>query len=346
VRDLTVIVTACGAPGGPGIIDSLRRIHDRRIRLIGVDSNPAAAGFGLVDEAHVVPEAASDAYVPAMIELARNTETDAILPLSGTELLALSTNRAAFGETKVVVNRPDALEHSLDKLKSYAFLASSAVAIPDHRSARTYPEFLDAVEALGYPDNPVCFKPAVSKGQRGFRILREDADLRHILLETKPDSTVTTLGLVAPILAGGFDRELLVSEYLPGVEYSVDSLVDHGASLVAVPRKRVDTRLGISSIGVVDNDMDVVRAAEEINRAFAFDFNINVQLKYSADGIPKLVEINPRVSGTICLSVEAGPNLPYLAIQQALDEPFTIPEVEWGVSMIRYLRELYTHPHA
>ena len=341
MRDLTVIVTACGAPGGPGIIASLRRVRERQIRVIGVDANGGAAGLRLVDEGHVIPAASSPGYLDAMADIVSRTGADAILPLSGSELLVLSENAAAVAPALAVVNRPDALRESLDKLRSYRFLAGTAVPIPEHRAVRTYEEFLDAVHALGYPSVPVCFKPAVSNGQRGFRILRSDADLAYLLLETKPDSTVTTLELVAPILAGGFRKELLVSEYLPGMEYSVDSLVDRGRTLAMVPRKRVDTRLGISSVGVVYRDDEVMRVAEAINEAFQFDYNVNVQLKYGADGIPKLVEINPRVSGTICLSVEAGPNLPYLAIQQALGEAFTVPEVEWGVAMARYLGEVY-----
>ncbi|HXX61539.1 MAG TPA: ATP-grasp domain-containing protein [Candidatus Sulfotelmatobacter sp.] len=341
MRDLTVIVTACGAPGGPGIIASLRRVRGRGIRVIGVDANSGAAGLRLVDEGHVVPAASSAGYVDAMGEIVRRTGADVILPLSGSELLALSEHPNPLAPALAVVNRPEALRESLDKLRCYRFLAGTTVPVPEHRAVRTYDEFVAAVHALGYPGVPVCFKPAVSNGQRGFRILRPDADLAYLLLETKPDSTVTTLDMVAPILAGGFRKELIVSEYLPGMEYSVDSLVDHGKTLVMVPRKRVDTRLGISSIGVVHRDDEIMRVAETINEAYRFDYNVNVQLKYGADGIPKLVEINPRVSGTICLSVEAGPNLPYLAIQQALGESFTIPDVEWGVAMTRYLGEVY-----
>jgi len=340
MNDLRVIVTACGAPGGPGIIKALRQVTEREIRIIGVDANAMASGLLLADEGHVVPEAASDSYVGAMAELAHTVGADAILPLSGTELLPLSRSLDQFPGTKVVVNRTSALEIALDKQRSYAFL-DGRVAIPAHRAVRTYPEFVEAVRALGYPQVPVCFKPSVSKGQRGFRVLREDVDLRGLLLETKPDSTTTTLDQVAPILSQGFDPELLVSEYLPGMEYSVDSLVAGGETLTMVPRARRQTRSGISSVGVVEKDEAVMSAAEEINRAFEFDYNINVQLKYSTDGVPKLVEINPRVSGTICLSVAAGPNLPYLAIKQALGEPLAIPDVEWGVVMIRYWDELY-----
>ena len=340
MRDLRVVITACGAPGGPGIIKALRQVTERHIEIVGVDANPMASGLFLVDEGHVVPDAGTEPYLEAMLALAGRGEVDAILPLSGTELLQLARNVDRFGPTAVVVNRPDTLEIALDKQRSYAFLADH-VAVPAHRAVHDYESFVAAVHDLGYPDVPVCFKPSVSKGQRGFRVLREDVDLRHLLLETKPDSTVTTLDQVAPVLAAGFAQELLVSEYLPGTEYSVDSLVRGGETLVMVPRARTQTKLGISSMGTVEKDEAVMEAAAEINRALGFDYNINAQLKYGADGIPKLVEINPRVSGTICLSVAAGPNLPYLAIKQALGEEFAIPEIEWGVQMVRFWDEVY-----
>lgn len=340
MRDLRVVVTACGAPGGPGIIKALRQVTERTIEIIGVDANPMASGLFLVDEAYVVPEAATEAYVDAMAALARRRNVDAILPLSGTELLPLSENLDRFGDTSVVVNRPSALEVALDKQRSYEFLGDR-VAVPAHRAVRDWSAFAEAVHELGYPGVPVCFKPSVSKGQRGFRVLRQDVDLKHLLLETKPDSTVTTLDQVAEVLGGGFSQELLVSEYLPGTEYSVDSLVADGETLVMVPRARTQTKLGISSMGTVQKDEAVMAAAAVINRALGFDYNINAQLKYGADGIPKLVEINPRVSGTICLSVAAGPNLPYLAIKQALGEEVTIPEIDWGVQMVRFWDEVY-----
>jgi carbamoyl-phosphate synthase large subunit len=343
VRDLRVIVTACGAPGGPGIIDALRQVEERRIEIIGVDANPMASGLFLADEGHVVPEAGTDAYVGAMVDLARAREADAVLPLSGTELLGLAKSRHLFGETRILVSSASALEIALDKARSYAFL-SGTVPVPQYRPVRDWAGFEAAVHELGYPDVPVCFKPAVSKGQRGFRVLREDVDLRHLLLETKPDSTVTTLAQVASVLREGFPQELLVSEYLPGTEFSVDSLVRAGETLVMVPRSRTQTKLGISSTGVVEKDDAVMAAASAINRALGFDYDINVQLKYAADGVPKLVEINPRVSGTICLSVAAGPNLPYLAVKQALGEDLEIPAIRWGTGVIRYWKEIYTQP--
>jgi len=340
VKDLTVIVTACGAPGGPGIIKALRQVRERKIRIVGTDANPTASGLLLSDEAYVVPSGQSKSYIPALSKLAGKTNADVILPLSSMELSPLSKNRKRFGRAKVVVNNERSLEIALNKKKCYEYLKRRNIPIPDYATVHNYEELVEAVHSLGYPKKAVCFKPPVSKGQRGFRILREDVDLGKLLLATKPDNTITTLELVSNILSKGFE-ELLVMEYLTGPEYSVDSLVKNGKSLVIVPRRRVETRLGISSVGVVEKNEEVMDVVRRINRALKFDYNINVQLKYSADGTPKLIEINPRVSGTICLSSAAGPNLPYLAIKMSLKESFSIPKINWGLTMIRCWDELY-----
>ena len=42
---------------------------ERSIEIIGVDANPMASGLFLVDEAYVVPEAATERYVDAMVAL-------------------------------------------------------------------------------------------------------------------------------------------------------------------------------------------------------------------------------------------------------------------------------------
>lgn len=341
MRDLTVIVTACGAPGGPGILKSIRRVEERNIRVVGVDIHPAASGLFLSDEAYVIPHGQSELYVPAMSKLAKKTKADVILPLSSMELLPLSKHIEMFEYVKVVVNKEYPLEIALNKRKCYEYLRRRNLPVPEYIAVHSFEEFEEAVHTLGYPEKPVCFKPPVSKGQRGFRILREDVDLTKLLLETKPDNTITTLDSVSGILSKGFE-ELLVMEYLPGPEYSVDSLVKNGESLIIVPRRRVETKLGISSVGVVETNEEITEVVRKINEAFKFDYNINVQLKYSADGTPKLVEINPRVSGTICLSSMAGPNLPYLAIKLALGENFSIPKIDWGLIMIRCWNELYS----
>ncbi|MFC6954566.1 ATP-grasp domain-containing protein [Halorubellus litoreus] len=344
-RDVTVLMTGAGAPGASGIVRSLRAAPDRDVRIVGVDVNPDAYGFALVDEHAVVPRGDDPEYVDRMIELAAEVDADVVLPLCTAELQPLAENRERFDAT-VMVSAPDRLAVANDKAGLYGFLADEGFAsAPEFHRTETREEFLDAVEALGYPDRPVCFKPPVGSGSRGFRVLDEGANDLDAFLNEKPDAATTTLDDVLPILdAGDAFPELVVMEYLPGEEYSVDVLATGDDVHTVVPRSRARTRAGISFEGVVEQREDLIEEAAGICRGLGLEYNVNVQFKENPDGVMKVIEINPRVAGTIIMCVGAGANLPYMAVQHALGEHVPEPDVAWGTRMVRYWDEVFTAP--
>jgi carbamoyl-phosphate synthase large subunit len=71
--------------------------------------------------------------------------------------------------------------------------------------------------------------------------------------------------------------------------------------------------------------------------------NIGIQVKQSTAGRFLILEINPRVQGTISSALGAGINLPVLAVKQELGLPFTKNElnVEWGIKFVRYWNEVF-----
>ena len=207
------------------------------------------------------------------------------------------------------------------------------------------PQAVEAVEDLGYPEEPVCFKKPVASGMRGFRVLDERTDRLTRLLTEKPDAAVTTLGDVRPVLASAESfPELVVMEHLPGAEYSVDALSMGDHVRPVVPRSRSRTRAGITFEGTVEEDEELVDETKAICRRLGLEYNVNLQFKYDAAGVPKLIEINPRVSGTIVMCVGAGANLPAYAVGYALGESIPPVDVEWGTHMVRYWQEVFRSP--
>ena len=91
---------------------------------------------------------------------------------------------------------------------------------------------------------------------------------------------------------------------------------------------------------IVENKQ-ICNICKKIVKILGLDFNVNLQFKMSAGGIPKLIEINPRIGGTIILPSVAGVNLPYLAIKKALNEKFSARKSIKKITMIRYWKELY-----
>lgn len=343
--EITVLMTGAGAPGASGIVKSLRATDEREVEIVGVDVNPDAYGFALVDTAETVPAGEADDYVPRMVEIADREGVDVVLPLTTAELEPLAAARDRFDAT-VTVSPADALSIANDKGRLYEFLADAGFdATPEYRRVDTAAGFQRAVADLGYPDDPVCFKPPVASGMRGFRVLDAETDRLTRLLEEKPDSTVTTLDDVLPVLSAAETfPELAVMEYLPGAEYSVDLLAMGDEVGPVVPRSRARTRAGITFEGTVEENEDLIAAATAISEALGLRYNVNVQFKYDAAGDPKVLEINPRVAGTIVMCVGAGVNLPYLGVKHALGEEIDPSGVEWGTEMVRYWQELFHGP--
>ena len=111
----------------------------------------------------------------------------------------------------------------------------------------------------------------------------------------------------------------------------------------ATPHKGTLTGNGISVQGVFVEDPGIINYCRRIIEAIGLHGNIGIQVRYSSAGEPLLVEINPRVQGTIVAALGAGVNLPLLAVKQALDIPFGEEEtsVSWGTRFSRYWTEIF-----
>jgi carbamoyl-phosphate synthase large subunit len=344
LRDLKVVLTACGAPGAPGIIKSLRKNGERAVSIVGTDMNPEAVGFALVDGHRVVPSGSDPRFIGAMVRLCEEEKPDAIVPLATYELGPFSKNLHKFSSLKVsmAISPFESLEIANNKARLYEFFSRKKVPVPGFTVVRDATSLENAAKRLGYPNEPVCFKPAVSKGSRGFRVVIDDSDRTSKFFETKPDSTETDLdGLVSALSANREFPESLVMEYLPGKEYSVDLLADRGDTLICIPRFRKETRQGISFRAVTEKNEKVIEASRKIVKGLSLHGNIGIQMRESADGVPKLLEINPRLQGSVVLCTAAGVNLPYLGLKLAMGEKLALPEVRWGVGMSRHWEEVF-----
>jgi len=343
--DVTVLMTGAGAPGASGIVRSLRAGGDHDVRIVGVDMDPDAYGFALVDANYTVPAGTADGYLARIRELVDAEAVDVVLPLTTAELQPLADGRESIDAT-VMISPNEALQLANDKGALYATLAEQGFACaPRFRVVDDEADFREAVAALGYPETPVCFKRPVASGMRGFRVLDEGEDRLTRLMEEKPDAAVTTLDEVLPVLREAEEfPELVVMEYLPGEEYSVDVLAMGDDVGPVVPRSRERTRAGISFAGTVEKRTDLIEAATAIAEELGLRYNVNVQFRYDAAGTPKVIEINPRVAGTIVMCVGAGANMPYLGVKHALGEAVPPVDVAWGTEMVRYWQELFRSP--
>ena len=118
-------------------------------------------------------------------------------------------------------------------------------------------------------------------------------------------------------------KELLVTKVIlvtEGSEYSVDLFVSNERIFAICQRIRVQTRQGISYVGeIVDNNKVRLLCDKLITRlnveGWGVRGNLNIQVRGEP---PKLLEVNPRLSGSCVMCTYAGVNFPEIAVHYAM----------------------------
>ncbi|MGB3258187.1 MAG: ATP-grasp domain-containing protein [Ornithinimicrobium sp.] len=305
-RPPRVLVTGAGGPAAIGFLQLASRPG---VEMYAADMDPVASGLYLVkpERRVIVPRGDAPDFVETVREICRRLEITVLVPTVDAELLPLAGVRhllAAEG-THLLAAPSSTLEICLDKAE-LARVCADTCDVPTTTVLR--------------PETPVPFpsivKPRTGSGSRGIRPVHGPDDL---------------LGLCD-------DGSQLVQEYLPGEELSVDVFVRaDGAVVAAVPRSRDRVDSGVAVAGRTWDDDASITQAVTVCRAIGLRGVANVQLRRRSDGSPALLEVNPRVPGSLVLTAAAGPNLAALALAEALGEhvPSHVPFRE--VAMVRYL---------
>lgn len=348
VDTINILMTGGGAPGAAGIIHCLKQNPTFNITV--ADANPNAVGKYLNQDFETIPFANDSRFVETVLSLCRKKNIHALLSLVTKELIPLSNHSKEFelAGTKLLISPTSSLEIANNKSRLYEFLQWRGIAVPDFRiidgsAPLSTEKFKTAVQELGYPAKEICFKPSVSNGSRGFRIVTEKINELDLLINHKPGTTYINLDAALRILSSGIFPELLVSEYLPGEEYSVDCLANHGEPVLIVPRLRRRMINGISVEGAFVKEENIIAYCTLIIKELQLHGNIGIQVKRSEAGQILVLEINPRVQGTISAALGAGVNLPVLAVKQELGLPTSSEElaVKWGTQFSRYWNEVF-----
>jgi carbamoylphosphate synthase large subunit len=312
MHDITVLVTASGAPGTAALLRALRMNGERRVRLVGTDMSPQAVGRHFCDRFYVVPPGSDDAFANAVLDIVRRENVDAVLPQSSFDLLGLAEAKERFDDTAVLVSPPQTIRRSNDKAAAYAALESIGVRAPAWRKVTGARALEAAARELGYPARPVCFKPVFSSGSRGFRVLDPTVDRAEQLLTERPGNLAMQLTDVVQLLPEEGGPDLLVMELAQGPERTVDGIARSGEILFAHPKTRESLRAGLAMYFETLNDDALLDVALRVVRELGIEHFFNIQLVGDY-----VIEVNPRIS-TIVYQEDL--NLPYLGVKEALGE--------------------------
>lgn len=274
----------------------------------------------------------SPAYARYCLEVARLYRAEVFLP--GRQVSGIAAHAETFRDHGVHVVAPAApavLNVINHKGRFYDSVRHCGVPLPAFEQVGTLAEFEAAVQSIGR-HHAVCYKPAVSIFGYGFHILVAHPSSDHPSAEqcSAPD---LRLDISLPEALAKFRgmrrfKTQLVMQHLPGLERSVDCLGANGRLLCGIVRRK-----NPDGTQFLEHNETVLGYVRTLVAHFGLSGLFNVQFKDDAAGMPRLLEINPRMAGGISYSFLSGVVLPYWAIRLALGtaEPGDIPAPKTGL---------------
>lgn len=275
-----ILVFPAGTEIAFEIHDALK--NSKFVRLFGATSVPCHAEFVFQACVTGLPFVDDPALIPALNRVIDAYGIDYVYPAHDSALLRFSEERDAL-HAKVVASARETVGICRSKTRTYRFLSG----------APYLPAFYGSPDEI--PGYPVFIKPAVGQGSQGARIIRDRSHLEEALSE---------------------GQEYTICEYLPGEELTVDCFTDrHGSLLVVSPRSRERIRAGIAvrsrNLPLTEELQSI---AEDLNRRLSFNGAWFFQVKKNAAGQFRLLEIAPRIAGTMGLTRNLGINMPLLTL--------------------------------
>ena len=260
-----ILVFPCGSEIGLEVHRSLA--SSKHFLLFGGSSIDDHGKFVYKNYIDKIPHVESPHFISSINKIVELHKIDFIIPTHDSVVLKLAENQNKIKAT-IITSNIETCRICRSKRKTYEKFNE---LIPT-------PKIYTLTEQMSFP---IFLKPEVGQGAKGTFIANTKEEISFY---TQKDPTLLTL------------------EYLPGKEYTIDCFTNkNGILLFAEGRERVRINNGISVNSKNVKNPNFQRLAEIINRILSFQGAWFYQVKERANGELVLMEIAPRIAGTMAL---------------------------------------------
>jgi predicted ATP-grasp superfamily ATP-dependent carboligase len=254
----------------------------------------------------IVPDLAVDAEAYATAVLAYLDEHPArmLLPTHDGSIQAIRLRRAEFERrTALALAGESALDIAISKSRTLALASELGIAIPRSIVLRDVDDVGPAFREIG---GPAVLKPLESWVERDGKGCRLSPNVVNTADEAR--------AVLQHVLSEG--GQGLIQPWLPGRREAVSLFYAAGRvwARVAQTSYREWPVLGGASTlcETIPLLPDIARSADLLVQAMGLEGCSMVEFRRDRDGQPVLMEVNPRMGGSVALAIAAGVNFPRL----------------------------------
>ncbi len=251
-------------------------------------------------------------YVQAVEKIVRKVKFDMLFPLSEWSLMPISKNRDKIApRVKLPLASHESILACFDKRSTLKLAEEQDVPVPLTRQVKDTSELKLAAEEMTYP--------CVVKPRWSMVWQKDRAFDRRGGFVNSPSELIATYNSIHQ-----YFPYPLIQEYVPGVNYSIATVYNKGKprAFCSIKVQRAWPRNGGNSCFRESAPLDprMKKYAEKLLEALNWHGIAEVEFKLDPrDNTPKLMEINPRFWGSLCVAIKAGVDFPYLLYKITMD---------------------------
>ncbi|KPK78104.1 MAG: hypothetical protein AMJ79_00855 [Phycisphaerae bacterium SM23_30] len=281
----------------------------------GADSNKHAPAFQYCDNRALMPKVTEPHYIDQLIRLCQKNRIDMVVPLIDPELEVLAARHQQFDDLGImaVVSPPQTVQITYDKYLTYQFGKENDIPVPE--TVTTIPPAKKLL-AEGRLSWPLVVKPRNGSASADITYCKNEKQLQYAF-ENCPNP--------------------MIQKYLPGQEYGYDIFSDKNYRPISVFCKlKLAMRAGETDQAVSTDNPRLIKLGLEIAQKIRLFGPMDVDVIMD-NGVPKLLEMNPRFGGGYPCSHFAGAKFPAKLISLCKNETLTpdINSCRAGIYMLK-----------
>jgi len=285
-------------------------------RVITTDINPLSPALYFGHKHHIVPLTTDRYYIPIIESICDVEDVSLVIPTIDDELPIFGRARKRFESVgiHVAISSEQTGLICNDKYETYQFCLKNNIPAPVTTLAADI-----HTRKVKYP---AIVKPRFGRGSVNVFTVLSQEHLR-LFADYVPDA--------------------LIQDYVEGTEFTVDVLCNFSGKVISVvPRERLVIRAGVSDKGITRKNKEVMDFAADVATRLQIVGAANIQCKWDGRKVT-LIEVNPRFSGGIPLTLASGADFPTWLLQMSagMDVRSQVGKFQDGLAMMSFEESIF-----
>ncbi len=300
---IRLLITCVGGELMPYLLNYIKKIDNPKVYIVGTDFDENAVGRSFCDKFYTVPLGKDISYIEKIINLTKKEKVNLVLPTSDEEALILAKNKKLFNKNNIQLACINFKELGIlnNKQKTYTVLKEKGFNVAEWHNLVSLEDFREKVEYYDKLYKKFVVKPKEGRGSRNIFIVSN---------ENKKNKYFGFNYLSKKELFNKLEKnknfsEFIIMQKLNDPVVDIDLLAWKGKPLSVIPRQRINPLFPNMGHKILDNKK-LITLGKKLIKSFNLSWLYDCDIMFDDKKEPVIIEINPRQSGSVSVSIAAG----------------------------------------